>query len=101
MVVFFDFDSDQIQTLEAQRVYQWLEKSENRNAQQYILVDNADNTGPTAYNDQLKIRRAKAVKSFMVNHGIAANKIVIRTETEIQEKTKAYFLYRRVNIILQ
>lgn len=101
MLVFFDFNSDQIQTLEAQRLFQWLEDDRNRIAQQYILVASADNTGSVTFNDQLKIRRAKAVKDFMVAHGIAENKIVIRTETEIQESTKPDFLYRRVNIVLQ
>jgi len=101
MLVFFDFNSDQIQTLEAQRLFQWLEDHANRNAQQYILLASADNTGSVTFNDKLKIRRAKAVKSFLVDQGIDEKKIVIRTETDIQEKTKPDFLYRRVNIVLQ
>tara|TARA_B100001115_G_C15838418_1_gene419713 strand:- start:2100 stop:2462 length:363 start_codon:yes stop_codon:yes gene_type:complete len=101
MLVFFEFDSHRIQTLEAQRLFEWLDDNGNRNAQLYVLEAHADNTGPTEYNDALKLKRAETVKDFLMRQGISGRKIVIRPESEIQEQTKPDFLYRRVRIILQ
>jgi outer membrane protein OmpA-like peptidoglycan-associated protein len=60
---------------------------------QLILDGHADRRGPQRYNQALSERRAEAAKRFLVDHGVAEEKIVTRghsyeqnlTATEVKE----------------
>jgi peptidoglycan-associated lipoprotein len=76
-VVFFEFDSNQLSA--DGRNYlavaaRWLKKHPNRRA---VVEGHADETGPSDYNQDLGMRRALAVKQFLTNLGIAADRISV------------------------
>ena len=75
--VHFDFDSSVIRPGEAARLdknAEWL-KANPKNA---VLVEAAaDQRGNRAYNQALAERRARAVKNYLVAHGVASDRIMM------------------------
>lgn len=51
-----------------------------------ISTGHTDSTGPAAYNQRLSLRRANAVKNYLVMKGVPANMIVVEGRGETQPK---------------
>lgn len=72
--VFFDFDSAQITPI-GQQVLQALVEDWGAKAVGLALTGHADRAGSASYNQKLSLRRAEAVKNFVANLGIGADKL--------------------------
>ncbi len=74
----FKFDSDEVQVNEA-----LLRAVDDiGTTQQIIVVGHTDSTGSAAYNMALSLRRAVAIKDFMVLKGIPENNILVQGRGE-------------------
>lgn len=49
-----------------------------------VLEGHTDSTGPQAYNQALSVRRAQSVFDYLVAHGMAANRLVVKGFGEMQ-----------------
>ncbi len=75
--IYFDFDKSGIRT-DALPILEGAVKALNKNPQADILITgNCDTRGPESYNLKLGRQRAEAVRKFMVDKGIAENRIRI------------------------
>ena len=54
------------------------------NLEVVIAVGHTDSTGPEAYNQGLSVRRAEAVKAYLVSKGIEANRVYTEGKGEKQ-----------------
>lgn len=94
-VVFFEFDSNQLSP--DGRNYlavaaRWLK---NHPGRRVVVEGHADKTGPSAYNKDLAMRRALAVKQFLSNLGIAADRISVVSFGEDQARYQKDDMNRR------
>jgi outer membrane protein OmpA-like peptidoglycan-associated protein len=76
-VVFFEFDSSELSP--DGRKYlavaaRWMKQHSGRRV---VVEGHADPTGPAPYNKDLAMRRALAVKDYLTNQGIAAERISV------------------------
>ena len=71
----FDFDKAVLRPEGKQALDEFLEKAKGINPEVIIAVGHADRFGSEAYNQTLSEKRAAAVKNYMVNKGIDANRI--------------------------
>ena len=74
----FDFDKAVISPQGKTQLDQLVEKIRAANLEVAIAVGHTDSMGSDAYNDRLSLRRAEAVKAYLVSKGIPADKV--RTE---------------------
>jgi outer membrane protein OmpA-like peptidoglycan-associated protein len=72
--VYFDFDKYELSVTSKQTLDKILSKP---NLYSAIIYGHTDQFGSNAYNDQLSIRRANAVKEYFTSKGIKAEKIKI------------------------
>ena len=54
-----------------------------------IAVGHADRIGKDAYNQELSVKRANSVKSYLVSKGVEANRVYAEGKGETQPKTTA------------
>lgn len=74
-IIFFDWNQSSL-TSEAQSILRNAVATFRNNGQAMIAVAGyADKSGADAYNDQLSMRRAEAVKSFLLQEGVQAQTI--------------------------
>jgi len=76
--VFFGFDSWRL-TPEAKRILKQMAlamKDEELKGRVFEIAGHTDSTGPEAYNLRLSVRRARAVKEFLVKCGIEAQRLI-------------------------
>lgn len=76
-VVFFEFDSNQLSADGRNHLAiaaRWLKQHPGRRV---VVEGHADPTGPAPYNKDLALRRALAVKQFLSNLGIAAERVEV------------------------
>lgn len=85
----FDFDKAVLRPAGMQALDEFLEKVKGINPEVIIAVGHADRFGSEAYNQTLSEKRAAAVKNYMVNKGIDANRIHTEGKGETQPVTKA------------
>ncbi|MBE0631654.1 MAG: OmpA family protein, partial [Burkholderia vietnamiensis] len=71
----FDFDKATLKPLGKQKLDELASKIEGMNTEVVVATDYTDRIGSDKYNDRLSLRRAQAVKSYLVSKGIPANKI--------------------------
>lgn len=72
---FFDFDKSVIKPEGRSKLTTLAQRAKGVNLEVVIAVGHADSTGPDSYNQKLSMRRADAVKKFLVSQGIEANRI--------------------------
>jgi OOP family OmpA-OmpF porin len=84
-MIFFDFDQATIKSGELAKVDR-LAAAATKNGGSYSIaaVGHTDRAGPDAYNQDLSMRRAEAIKDALVERGLAAGAISIEGKGETQ-----------------
>ena len=72
---FFDFDKAVLKPEAQAKLSDLVEKMKTISVEVVIAVGHADSIGSDAYNQRLSLRRAEAVKKFLVSKGVEANRI--------------------------
>ena len=72
---FFDFDKATLKADGIAKLDDLVSKIKGVNLEVVIAVGHTDRLGSVAYNQRLSVRRAEAVKNYMVSKGIPANRI--------------------------
>jgi len=72
---FFDFDKSDIKAEGRQVLDQVAAQVRQLNLETLIATGHTDSTGPAAYNQGLSERRANAVKTYLVNQGVPADRV--------------------------
>lgn len=71
----FDFDKATLKPLGKQKLDELSSKIQGMNTEVVVATGYTDRIGSDKYNDRLSLRRAQAVKSYLVSKGVPANKI--------------------------
>jgi OOP family OmpA-OmpF porin len=66
----FDFDSNEISDYAKEQLMPLVGFATDHSKQQIILTGHTDNVGPEAYNQQLSLKRAEAIRKFLLQQGI-------------------------------
>lgn len=75
--IFFDFDKATLKAASFPELNRIVSEMEKRPAMQIQIAGHADATGAEAYNLKLSERRAKAVVQYLIEKGIADNRISV------------------------
>jgi len=81
---FFDFDKAVLRPESQAKLTDLVDKTKSVNLEVVIAVGHTDSTGPESYNQKLSVRRADAVKNFLVGKGIEKNRIYTEGKGENQ-----------------
>jgi OOP family OmpA-OmpF porin len=81
---FFDFDKSVLKPDGKAKLDDLVSKLAGMNLEVIIAVGHTDSVGSDAYNQRLSIRRAEAVKAYLVNKGIEANRVYTEGKGEKQ-----------------
>ncbi len=81
---FFDFDKAVLKPEGKAKLDDLAGKVKGINLEVIIAVGHTDATGPDAYNQALSVRRAEAVKAYLVTKGIEANRVYTEGKGEAQ-----------------
>lgn len=73
--VLFDFDKSEVKPEGRSKLDDLAGKAKNVNLEVVIAIGYADRIGSTAYNQRLSVRRADAIKAYLVSKGIEANRV--------------------------
>ena len=80
----FDFDKSVLKPLGRQKIDDLVSKIRGVNLEVIIAVGHTDSVGADAYNQRLSIRRAEAVKAYLVSKGIERNRVYTEGKGEKQ-----------------
>ena len=80
----FDFDKAVLKPEGKARLDDLVDKLKAVNLEVVIAVGHTDSIGSNAYNQKLSMRRANAVKAYLVSKGIEANRIYTEGKGETQ-----------------
>ncbi len=72
---FFDFDKSVLKADGKAKLDDLTSKLKGMNLEVIIAVGHTDSVGTDAYNQKLSVRRAEAVKAYLVSKGIEANRV--------------------------
>jgi len=72
---FFDFDKSVLKPAGKAKLDDLVSKVQGINLEVIIAVGHTDSIGTEAYNQKLSVRRAEAVKAYLVSKGIEKNRI--------------------------
>ena len=72
---FFDFDKSVLKPEGRAKLTDLVSKIRDVNLEVIIAVGHTDSIGSVAYNQRLSVRRAEAVKAFLVSKGIERNRV--------------------------
>jgi OmpA-OmpF porin, OOP family len=73
--VLFDFDKADLKAEGRSKLDDLAGKVKGVNLEVVIAIGHADRIGSTAYNQRLSVRRAEAIKSYLVSRGVEANRV--------------------------
>ena len=73
--VTFDFDKANVKPEGRAKLDELANKVKSINLEVVIAIGHADEIGSHAYNDKLSVRRAEAVKAYLVSKGVEPNRI--------------------------
>ena len=76
--IFFEFDHASIAAGEMEKIDKLIHRIENANLLHIRVEGHTDSKGSAKYNQKLSVKRAKAVKDYLVQHGIQQSKISTR-----------------------
>jgi OOP family OmpA-OmpF porin len=82
--VFFDFDKAAIKPEGKSKLDDLAGKMRGINLEVVIAIGHTDSIGPDAYNQKLSVRRAEAVKAYLVSKGTEANRVYTEGKGEKQ-----------------
>lgn len=71
----FDFDKAVLKPAGRQKLDELAAKIQGMNVEVVVATGYTDRIGSDKYNDRLSLRRAQAVKSYLVSKGVPANKV--------------------------
>jgi len=80
----FDFDKSAIRPDASAKLDDLAGKIRGVNLEVVIVIGHTDSVGNDAYNMKLSVRRAEAVKAYLVGKGIAANRVYTEGKGERQ-----------------
>jgi len=86
--IHFDFDKAVIRSDDKSRLDELVGKVKEIALEVIIAVGHADRIGTDEYNQRLSVRRAEAVKAYLVSRGIQANRVYTEGKGEKQPVTK-------------
>jgi len=81
---FFDFDKSVLKPDGKAKLDDLASKLQGMNLEVIIAVGHTDSIGTDAYNQKLSVRRANAVKAYLVSKGIEANRVYTEGKGEKQ-----------------
>ncbi len=81
---FFDFDKSVLKPAGKAKLDDLVGKVKNVNLEVIIAVGHTDSVGTNAYNQKLSVRRAEAVKAYLVSRGIEKNRVYTEGKGESQ-----------------
>ena len=81
---FFDFNKSVVKPAGKAKLDDLVAKVKGINLEVIIAVGHTDSVGSDAYNQQLSVRRAEAVKAYLVSKGIEKNRIYTEGKGEKQ-----------------
>ena len=99
--VYFATASDQLDAQNQQKLTWVVDKLKRWSDRSVIVSGNTDLKGDAEYNQNLSLRRAEAVKSYLVKQGIAANRIKTQAygkQNPLTQEEKEQNMNRRVDI---
>jgi len=85
--VLFDFDRADVKPEGKSKLDDLSGKVRGVNLEVVIAIGHADSIGSDAYNQKLSVRRAEAVKAYLVSKGIEANRVYTEGKGEKQPVT--------------
>ena len=81
---FFDFDKSVLKPEGRAKLDDLVSKMQGLNLEVIIAVGHTDSIGTDAYNQRLSVRRAEAVKAYLVSKGMEANRVYTEGKGEKQ-----------------
>jgi OmpA-OmpF porin, OOP family len=81
---FFDFDKSVLKPAGKAKLDDLIGKVKDINLEVIIAVGHTDSVGSVAYNQKLSVRRAEAVKAYLVSKGIEKNRVYTEGKGELQ-----------------
>ena len=81
---FFDFDKAVLKADGKAKLDDMTSKLQGINLEVIIAVGHTDSIGTDKYNQKLSVRRAEAVKAYLVSKGIEANRVYTEGKGEKQ-----------------
>jgi OOP family OmpA-OmpF porin len=81
---FFDFDKSVLKPAGKAALDDLVGKVKNINLEVIIAVGHTDSVGTAKYNQKLSVRRAEAVKAYLVSRGIEKNRVYTEGKGESQ-----------------
>ncbi|MBA3772067.1 MAG: OmpA family protein, partial [Ramlibacter sp.] len=81
---FFDFDKSVLKAEGKAKLDDLVGKVKGINLEVIIAVGHTDSVGSDAYNQRLSVRRAEAVKAYLVSKGIEKNRVYTEGKGEKQ-----------------
>jgi OmpA-OmpF porin, OOP family len=81
---FFDFDKSVLKPEARAKLDDLVDKTKGIALEVVIAVGHTDSVGTNTYNQALSVRRANAVKSYLVSKGIEANRVYTEGKGETQ-----------------
>jgi OOP family OmpA-OmpF porin len=80
----FDFDKAVVKPAGKAALDDLLGKLQGMDTEAMVTVGHTDSVGTNAYNQKLSLRRAEAVKSYLVSKGVAASRVFVEGKGESQ-----------------